>query len=137
MLVERDRDAARSACATTAARLQGGDAAQVVQADALAWLARAAASAASTWPSSIRRSTPDLWDGVLPALAAAGWRADAWLYVESPRERDVRAARRTGRLHREGRTREVRYALYRAPRPAAGRCYTGRRPRLRGRNRTE
>lgn len=54
-----------------------------------------------------------LWERALAALAprlAPG----AWIYVESPS--DVQPVVPPGwALHREGRTREVRYALYRAP----------------------
>ncbi|GAB3388031.1 16S rRNA (guanine(966)-N(2))-methyltransferase RsmD [Lysobacter fragariae] len=109
VLVERD-PALAGALRQTAARLQGGDAATVVQGDALAWLHAQA-------PGSFDLAFVDppfdanLWGGVLPMLApklAPG----AWLYVESPH--DAVAAPPTGwTLHREGRTREVRYALYR------------------------
>jgi 16S rRNA (guanine966-N2)-methyltransferase len=52
-----------------------------------------------------------LWEQViaqLPALLAA----DAWLYLESPAG-VVPALPAEWRLHREGATRDVRYALYR------------------------
>ena len=54
-----------------------------------------------------------LWDRALEALVprlAPG----AWIYVESPAD-IVPAVPPAWALHREGRTREVRYALYRAP----------------------
>jgi 16S rRNA (guanine966-N2)-methyltransferase len=52
-----------------------------------------------------------LWDEVL-ALLPARMSDDAWLYVESPAA--LAPAPPPGwPLHREGRTREVRYALYR------------------------
>ncbi len=57
VLVEREPKLAAALRATTA-RLQGGDAASVVQADAMAWLHAPARRRASTSPSSIRRSTP-------------------------------------------------------------------------------
>ena len=68
---------------------------------------------ASTWPSSIRRSPPACGTSVLP-LVAAKLRPDAWLYVEAPHEAAPQLPP-PWRLHREGRTREVRYALYRRP----------------------
>ena len=110
VLVEHDRDAADLLRATTA-RLQGGERAQVVQADALAWLHAQQAGA-----FDIAFVDPpfdaNLWGGVLPALARC-LRDDAWLYVEGP-VADAAAAVPDGwRLHREGRTREVRFALYR------------------------
>ena len=52
----------------------------------------------------------NLWGGVLPALAPK-LAADAWLYVESPLEAPSLPPEWV--LHREGRTRDVRYALYR------------------------
>jgi 16S rRNA (guanine966-N2)-methyltransferase len=108
VLVERDPALAGS-LQTLAARLPGGERVRVVCADALGWL----------------HSAPDGFDlaFVDPPFAGALWRPalealvphlapEAWLYVESPPEAE--AAPGAGwRLHREGRTREVRYALYR------------------------
>jgi 16S rRNA (guanine966-N2)-methyltransferase len=48
---------------------------------------------------------------VLPALAPK-LAADAWLYVESPFD-ETPSLPPDWTLHREGRTRDVRYALYR------------------------
>jgi 16S rRNA (guanine966-N2)-methyltransferase len=110
VLVEHDRDAIELLRATTA-RLQGGERAQVVQADALAWLH---AQPAGSFDIAFVDPPFDanLWGGVLPALAKC-LRDDAWLYVEGPAA-DTAAAPPDGwRLHREGRTREVRFALYR------------------------
>jgi 16S rRNA (guanine966-N2)-methyltransferase len=80
------------------------------QGDALA-LAGALEQARPTSPSSIRRSPPGCgsrcWRCCRGMLAA-----DAWLYVESPAGPRARPAAGLG-LHREGRTRDVRYALYR------------------------
>jgi 16S rRNA (guanine966-N2)-methyltransferase len=50
-------------------------------------------------------------DALLPKLAQ-----EAWLYVESP-PGQAPTLPQGWALHREGRTREVRYALYRAPGP--------------------
>jgi 16S rRNA (guanine966-N2)-methyltransferase len=113
VLVERDPALAQALRETTA-RLQGGEAATVVQGDALAWLtAQPPASfdlafvdppfAAGLWSETLPR--------LLPKLAAR-----AWLYVESPPDA-APALPPDWELHREGRTREVRYALYRR-RPA-------------------
>ena len=52
-----------------------------------------------------------LWEQVVP-LVAARLKPDGWLYVEAPHEAAF-ALPAEWRLHREGRTREVRYALYR------------------------
>lgn len=108
-LVERDR----AACAGLRAsidRLGAGDAAQLVQADALAWLAGTAAGA-----FDIIFVDPPFADG-LWARVMAGLEPHvapgAWLYVESAH--GVHADPGQGwRLHREGATREVDYRLYR------------------------
>ena len=98
-------------------RLPGGEAAQVVQADALAWLA-----APPTQAFDLAFVDPPfaggLWETAL--LRLQPWLAPgAWLYVEAPHEA-VPALPEGWALHREGRTREVRYALYRrAPAAAA------------------
>ena len=53
----------------------------------------------------------EAWTAVLDALPP--WLADdAWLYLESPAERSI-APGQDWMPHREGGTREVRYALYR------------------------
>jgi 16S rRNA (guanine966-N2)-methyltransferase len=117
VLVERDPALAGALRATTA-RLPGGEAASVVQADALAWLAsqpEASFDLAFVDPPFAE----GLWDRVLP-LVASRLRPEAWLYVEAPHEAAV-ALPPQWRLHREGRTREVRYALYRRT-PTADAC---------------
>jgi 16S rRNA (guanine966-N2)-methyltransferase len=109
LLVERDRDAAES-LRQTIARLHANDEAQVVVADALAFLRAPLHGrfdivfldppfAASLWPS--------VFDALAPWLAD-----DAWLYVESPAGMESAPGSGFG-LHREGRTREARHALYR------------------------
>jgi 16S rRNA (guanine966-N2)-methyltransferase len=108
-LVERDPALAR-ALADTAARLEGGDALRVVAADALAWL-HAQADAAFDIAFLDPPFDANLWGGVLPVLAPK-LACDGWLYVESPV--DTAPALPPGwQLHREGRTRDVRFALYR------------------------
>lgn len=108
-LIERDANLAGT-LRETCARLPGGEAVEIVHGDALAWLQQAHAAgydiafvdppfAAGLWTSVLQR-LPD-------ALAA-----DAWLYLESPATASP-APPPDWRLHREGRTREVHYALYR------------------------
>lgn len=111
VLVERDA-ALVQALRTTVARLSAQPSVEVVQSDALAWLARQA-------PASFDLAFVDppfgagLWqptlEVLLPTLAP-----DAWVYVESPHDQ-APALPPPWALHREGRTREVRFALYRAP----------------------
>jgi 16S rRNA (guanine966-N2)-methyltransferase len=109
VMVERDR-ALAAAIRDLAARLPGGEAVQVVEADARTWLAAQPPEGydlAFVDPPF----TDGLWDAVLPLLSQV-LKADAWLYVEAP----VAAAPALPpgwALYREGCTREVRYALYR------------------------
>ena len=109
VLVERDGTQARTLLEATR-RLPGGEAATVVQADAVAWLAeqpRHGFDIAFVDPPF----AADAWDAVLAALVPVVT-ADGWLYVEAPADARVAIPAGWG-LHREGRTREVRYALYR------------------------
>ena len=108
VLVERDPALAASLRASVA-RLHAENV-EIVCDDGLRWLAR---------DPHIRFDLVLLdppFDAVLwrPALAALQpWlAADAWLYLESPRD-GVRIAPDGCVAHREGVTREVRYALYR------------------------
>jgi len=109
VLVERDPALAAALRATTA-RLPGGEAATVAQADAQAWLA---SQPEATFDLAFLDPpfAAGLWEGVLPALARV-IKPDGWLYVEAPHEAAF-ALPADWRAHREGRTREVRYALYR------------------------
>lgn len=109
VLVEHDLGAAQ-ALRDTAARLPGGDALDVVQADAMAWL-HAQPEGAFDIAFVDPPFDANLWGGVLPALAPK-IAAEGWLYVEAPVEA-APALPPEWTLHREGRTREVRYALYR------------------------
>lgn len=121
VLVERD-PALAAELRALAGRLQGGEAAQVVQADALAWLAQQPLAgegdgdapgfdlafvdppfAAGLWNA--------VWPLLLPRLAPA-----AWLYVEAPGDVAIELPAQWD-LHREGATRDLRYVLYRR-RPA-------------------
>ena len=108
VLVERDPGLA-AALREAVARLSAP--AEVHAADALAWLGSHGRTfdlvfldppfADGLWARAL--------DGLVPRLAPG-----AWIYVESPA--DVQpVVPPAWALHREGRTREVRYALYRAP----------------------
>ncbi len=110
-LVERDEGLVL-ALRDVAVRLEGGQAAEIIQADALAWLPRAASEgrrydiafvdppfAGGLWKAAI--------DGLQPVMAD-----DAWLYVEAPTGAAI-AMPPGWRLHREGSTRDVVYRLWR------------------------
>ncbi|MET0808601.1 MAG: 16S rRNA (guanine(966)-N(2))-methyltransferase RsmD [Pseudoxanthomonas sp.] len=95
-------------------RLSAQEQVEVVPGDALGWLARHHGQ-----EFDLAFVDPpfdaDLWQASLAALLpklAAG----AWLYLESPHD-NVPVLPAGWALHREGRTREVRFALYRAPEP--------------------
>src|SRR5690606_7485095 len=108
LLVERDPHLCE-ALRGVAQRLQGGDAASIVQADAVAFL-----DAPLHGRFDVVFLDPpfadELWERVLERLDA--WIADrAWLYLESPLQRSIDAP--GWRSHREGRSRETRHALYR------------------------
>jgi 16S rRNA (guanine966-N2)-methyltransferase len=115
ILVEREPGLAQS-LRQTAERLRAGQAVHVVQADALQWL---------------RVPMLGRFDLVFldPPFEAQSWRDalsllppwladDAWLYVESPAEAEATPGPDWSR-HREGHTREARYALYRRRAPPA------------------
>lgn len=109
VLVERDAAQARTLLEASR-RLPGGEAASVVQADAVAWLAaqpRHGFDIAFVDPPF----AAGLWDRVLAALDPV-IAVDGWLYVEAPVDGHV-VPPAGWNLHREGRTREVRHALYR------------------------
>lgn len=109
LLVERDARQCE-ALRETAARLEGGDAAKIVQVDALALL-RAPLHGLFDLAFVDPPFGGDLWDTALQRLGP--WMAgQAWLYVEAPLQRNILPP--SGwRLHREGSTRETRHALYR------------------------
>ena len=107
-LVERDPGLAASL--REAANRLGAEATVVAQ-EALGWLAgqRGRFDVVFLDPPF----ADGLWEG---ALAALGPRlaVDAWVYVESPAGH-APPVPSDWVLHREGQTRDVRYALYRAP----------------------
>jgi 16S rRNA (guanine966-N2)-methyltransferase len=113
VLVERD-PALAQALRETVTRLSAQESVEVAQGDALAWLGRQEAAS-----FDVAFVDPpfgaDLWQPTLAALLPK-LAQDAWLYVESPPEQAPTLPGEWA-LHREGRTREVRYALYRAPDP--------------------
>ena len=108
MLVERDPGLA-AALREAVARLAAP--AEVHAGDALAWLGgrHEAFDLVFLDPPF----ADGLWDRALEALVPR-LSPGAWIYVESPAD-IVPAVPLAWALHREGRTREVRYALYRAP----------------------
>ena len=109
LLVERDANLTES-LRQTVARLHAEAEARVVVADALAFL-----RAPPHGRFDLGFLDPPFAATLGPAVFAAlpPWLADdAWLYVESPSAVEIEPG--TGfRLHREGQTREARYALYR------------------------
>ncbi len=108
-LIEQDPGQAES-LRNTVARLHAGDQANVVRADALAWL-RTPMQGQFDIVFMDPPFAGDLWHPAL-ALLSPWLAAGAWLYIESPVARDV--APGPGWLpHRQGSTRETRYALYR------------------------
>jgi 16S rRNA (guanine966-N2)-methyltransferase len=110
-LVERDAALARN-LVETVERLSAQQQVQVAAQDALSWLAAAL-------PGSVDIAFLDppfaegLWEKALTALRPA-LASGAWVYLETPAE-VVPPVPADWALHREGRTREVRFALYRAP----------------------
>lgn len=118
VLVEREAKVAANLRAGVE-KLRAADSVQVVQNDALAWLPQQADAgfdiAFVDPPFAL-----DLWqpalDALLPKLAPG-----AWLYLESAPEFAPRLPADWA-LHRDGRTRETRYALYRR----SGRAGAGR-----------
>ena len=101
VLVERDPRAAKS-LRDTVRRLDPDGRVEVVADDVLRWLARAEDPpfADAAWSQALAALAPRLAE-------------EAWVYVESPATVEP-AVPPDWRLHREGRTRDVRYALYRA-----------------------
>ena len=108
-LVERDPQLA-GALSAVVGRLGAADQVAVVQADALRWLQQTPALQADV--AFVDPPFADaLWQGVIEHLPRHLGPA-AWLYLETPA--DVRPGLPSEwMLHREGSTREVRFALYR------------------------
>lgn len=109
LLVEREPALATS-LQQTLARLQGGDAGQVVRADAVAFL-RAPLQGRFDVVFVDPPFEADLWSPVLQALPA--WLAPgAWMYLEAPLHRNI-APGPPWAEHRTGTSRDTRYGLYR------------------------
>ena len=109
LLVERDPRQCEL-LRETARRLPGGDAASVVQADAIAFL-RAPLHGRFDIAFVDPPFAADLWAQALAALPA--WLSDeAWLYVELPLQRNIDPGA-DWREHRQGESRDTRYVLYR------------------------
>lgn len=111
VLVERERVLA-TALRATVARLEGAaSSVEVIETDALHWLAQVPAQSFDIVFLDPPFAAPD-WEVILALLPRLLANA-AWIYLES----SVNAAPQVPAgwtLHREGRTREVRYALYRS-----------------------
>lgn len=109
MLVERD-PALADGLRATIERLHAADQAHVVRADAVALL-RAPLHGRFDVVFVDPPFADNLWDKVLAALGP--WLADdAWLYVETSPEAAI-APGDGWQPHREGRTRQLRYLLFR------------------------
>jgi 16S rRNA (guanine966-N2)-methyltransferase len=114
LLVERDPALAQS-LRQAGERLQAAQVVQVIQADALQWL-RVPVHGRFDLVFLDPPFDAGLWHQTLALLPP--WLADdAWLYMESPAAADM-APGLGWSMHREGRTRETRHALYRRAIPA-------------------
>ncbi|RYG14080.1 MAG: 16S rRNA (guanine(966)-N(2))-methyltransferase RsmD [Burkholderiales bacterium] len=111
VLVERDATLYRSLCETIA-RLSAQSEVEAVQADSLAWLSR---QPRETFDVAFVDPPFDggLWQSTFAALGPS-LSPGARVYVESPVDA-VLALPSQWELHRQGATRDVRYALYRTP----------------------
>jgi 16S rRNA (guanine966-N2)-methyltransferase len=109
LLVERDARQCESLRAVVT-RLEDGQRASIVQADALAFL-RAPLHGRFDVVFVDPPFAGELWEQVLAQLDP--WLSDeAWLYVEAPLQRSI-APGAGWRMHREGTTRDTCHALYR------------------------
>lgn len=107
--VERDRALAQ-ALRENLARLRV-DNAQVVEADALAWLARPGAAFDIVFIDP--PFAQGLWNAALAQLEAGAWLRDgAFVHVEAPLDAALSVPRNWS-VHREGHAGNERYALYR------------------------
>ena len=105
-----EHDPRQAASLLESAQRLGGDAIEVLPVDALAWLRMPAAEAFDVAFVDPPFAAP-LWPalrGLLPTHLADG----AWLYVEQPVDGAVEPPEGFA-LHREGRTRETAYRLFR------------------------
>ncbi len=115
LLIERERVLVDGLRASVGRLQSAAETVEVLQADVLHWLSAAPARVAQAGPFDLVFLDPpfasDHWAPVfaqLPSVLAA----QAWVYLESAIDNPPTVA--AGWLiHREGRTRDVRYALYR------------------------
>ncbi|GAB6197103.1 16S rRNA (guanine(966)-N(2))-methyltransferase RsmD [Lysobacter xanthus] len=123
VLIERDPKLA-AALRGTLGRLEGGGRGEVVQGDALAWLraSQGMFDVAFVDPPFAGALWPQVWPVLAPRL-----RPGALVHVESPLAVDPAPPERWS-VHREGRTREVRYALLRTPATAPPTATLGTAP---------
>lgn len=115
VLVERDPGVVATLRAL-AGKLEGADAVEVVQADALQWLRSAAPGRfdiAFLDPPFASDALEPALAGVLPLLAPGGW-----LYIEGSGS-SVLQLPAPWQLHRDGRTRDTHFALHRHIEPDA------------------
>ncbi|AKC87678.1 16S rRNA (guanine(966)-N(2))-methyltransferase RsmD [Pseudoxanthomonas suwonensis] len=109
-----ERDPAQAACLREAVRrLQADGRVQVVQDDALRWLAGMDPAAGFDIAFLDPPFAAGLWQPALQALLPR-LAPDGWLYLESP---DVQPGPPGWTLHRELRTAQAHAALYRGPGP--------------------
>ena len=121
VLVERDAGLCES-LRDTVGRLSAQSEIEVVQGDVVAWLGRQAPGAFDL----VFVDPPfdaGLWQPALAALRPA-LSPRAWIYIESPAG-NAPPPLPGWLLHREGVTRDVRYALYRTPGPQAADTLNG------------
>ena len=111
-LVEREAGPA-TALREVAARLPGGEAAEIVRMDAISWLTQAAREGRRYDIAFIDPPfAGELWQPAIEAVAPL-MADDAWLYVEMPVRGIAITLPEGWRLHREARTREVACQLWR------------------------
>jgi len=101
-----------SALQATLTRLDATEQVQVIAADALHWL-ETAASAQADIVFIDPPFNAQLWQKVLERLPRHLNSLSAWIYLESPNNINALLVPADWSLHRQGRTRQVRYALYR------------------------
>lgn len=110
-LIEQDA-ALAGALREVAARLPGGNALEIVHADALAWLPRALGEGRRYDIAFVDPPfAGDLWQQSIAAVLSL-LAEDGWLYVEAAADAVITPPIGWC-LHREGRTRQVAYRLFR------------------------
>jgi len=110
-LIEYDLTQVRALQATLT-RLHATEQVQVIAADALHWL-ETVASAQADIVFIDPPFNAQLWQRVLERLPRHLNPLSAWIYLETPNNTSAPFVPADWFLHRQGRTRQVRYALYR------------------------